>query len=341
MTRRLATVGGTLAMFISLTLAGGATAKEIKCNYYNKLKHGDLEFEVTGRPAIGNGVHVLRIVVRRNGNDLAQLVADMDGSAQTVVLDDLNHDSVPELVVTTRLPGSSSAAAVEVYALDGDQLQRVRVPRLPEEHQDGYRGRDSYRIVNHQLVRTFPVFAANDRKCCPTGGTRTIRYSLRDGNLMADSNPVAPAEAPALIATAPATPPQTTNPPPVPATEVGAESPSKPTKGQPTVAAITTGDNSIEIKIGGPLPKYKTMLLENPARLVIDLPGAKTGMSVKPVPIGKFGILQARVGTSKGTVRIVLDTGNDSIPQPAITSTADGLRIEFPPPAEQLTLSKL
>jgi hypothetical protein len=95
-----------------------------------------------------------------------------------------------------------------------------------------------------------------------------------------------------------------------------------------TVKKVTIGAKSIEIRANDSLQTFKTTRLDNPARLVIDLPGAITSLAPNPISIGKYGIQRARVGMNDGYVRVVLDAAN-SFPQHTISPTADGLRIDF------------
>jgi len=42
-------------------------------------------------------------------------------------------------------------------------------------------GHDSVYIEGSRLYRKFPVYKEGDANCCPSGGTKTIKYTLKKG----------------------------------------------------------------------------------------------------------------------------------------------------------------
>jgi hypothetical protein len=100
---------------------------------------------------------------------------------------------------------------------------------------------------------------------------------------------------------------------------------------RPVIRKIITGAGYLEIQADGPIAAFKTMNLDKPTRLAIDIANAGTTLSARPIPIGKFGISAARIGVNKGVVRIVLDSPAALFPKHTISTTAAGLRVEFKP----------
>lgn len=103
--------------------------------------------------------------------------------------------------------------------------------------------------------------------------------------------------------------------------------PSKPSA--LSIKEIATGATYIEIRANQTIADYKTAIIAGPERLVIDIAGAKIQQKAKSVSINKFGITKARIGVSPKNIRIVIDSGKTAFPKHTITSTEDGLRINF------------
>lgn len=96
-----------------------------------------------------------------------------------------------------------------------------------------------------------------------------------------------------------------------------------------SIKDIAAGATYIEIRASQAIVDYKTTLIAGPARLVIDIPGAKIQQKAKTVAINKFGITKARIGVSPKNIRIVIDSAKAGFPKHTITNTEDGLRINF------------
>lgn len=102
-----------------------------------------------------------------------------------------------------------------------------------------------------------------------------------------------------------------------------------PSSSSLSIKDIAAGATYIEIRASQAIVDYKTTLIGGPARLVIDIPGAKIQQKAKTVAINKFGITKARIGVSPKNIRIVIDSGKAGFPKHTITNTEDGLRINF------------
>lgn len=96
------------------------------------------------------------------------------------------------------------------------------------------------------------------------------------------------------------------------------------------VNEITTTESGIEIRTNGTEVKYKTMRLEKPERIAIDIPGADSSLAGKKITINRFGISTARVGRNKGFLRIVLDTNLGTFPKHLVNSSDTGVLLVFP-----------
>lgn len=94
------------------------------------------------------------------------------------------------------------------------------------------------------------------------------------------------------------------------------------------VKGILVGPSFIEIQSNGNIEKIKYMKLTQPDRLAIDVVGVSS-MTVKSIPVNKFGIAKVRIGNTPGVVRIVLDAVRAPFPEYAVDSTENGVRILF------------
>lgn len=95
------------------------------------------------------------------------------------------------------------------------------------------------------------------------------------------------------------------------------------------VSAITANDEGIEIAINGGIDTYSSFKLNKPDRIVLDVPGVKSGITAKPIVINKFGVSQVRLGSYPDKVRIVLDPAKDFLPSYQITKNTNGIKVLF------------
>lgn len=114
-------------------------------------------------------------------------IKDSDPLSAVFVLD-LNKDGFDELYLITTGTGSGSYSGIMGFASNGDQsVTPIYVPELTENDLAdsgayfGYMGHDSIYVANEQLYRKFPVYKEGDANCCPTGGEKTLGYSLKAG----------------------------------------------------------------------------------------------------------------------------------------------------------------
>ncbi|KAB0663687.1 AMIN domain-containing protein [Oryzomonas japonica] len=98
---------------------------------------------------------------------------------------------------------------------------------------------------------------------------------------------------------------------------------------QMVITAIKVGTTSIDVEANGSLESFEQIKLAQPNRLAIDVPGATASLSVKSIPVRRFGLDQIRVGRYPNHVRIVLDAGSSPFPKYDVKPTEKGLRISF------------
>ncbi|TWJ32777.1 type IV pilus secretin family protein [Geobacter argillaceus] len=114
-----------------------------------------------------------------------------------------------------------------------------------------------------------------------------------------------------------------------PSEPVHAEKEKTPASEGKSLTAITKASDGILVEVNGGVEAYNSFKLTKPDRLVIDIPGVKSGLSSKTVDINGFGLGKARLGPSAEKVRIVFDASQGVLPHYQISKSATGLKIVF------------
>lgn len=94
-----------------------------------------------------------------------------------------------------------------------------------------------------------------------------------------------------------------------------------------TVSNVIVDDGSIEIVVAGRINDYKSFLLHQPERLVIDIPGAESKMKIKSISVNRYGIAKVRIGFHPKSVRIVCEAAVARFPPYKILPTDRGIKI--------------
>lgn len=181
---------GTMMMVMlsagMLMLLGSAPASAVDrgCSFKKTLRQGGYVFDVSSRPADGCAVQIIEVAVRRGDKPFASFKTDVDFLAGSAWTADLDGDGKPELAVASRSVKDNGRGTIDVYWLEGNLLQRAALPK--HEEGAGYQGQDSFRLNGSKIVRSFPVYRDNDPDNRPSGGTRTLQYTFRDGRLELD-----------------------------------------------------------------------------------------------------------------------------------------------------------
>jgi hypothetical protein len=106
-------------------------------------------------------------------------IHDVKGTLQRTAIEDLDKDRNPEIYLFTAAAGTEAAGSVYGVTYINQKPVRIFSGDIENPDQQGYRGRDSFYIQQQQIVRTYPVYGATDIDSKPTGGKRTIKYTLK------------------------------------------------------------------------------------------------------------------------------------------------------------------
>jgi type IV pilus assembly protein PilQ len=153
--------------------------------------------------------------------------------------------------------------------------------------------------------------------------------------------------APATVKVASVEPVQLPQPAPVKMAAAAATSPAAPSaapvapaapaaakaKGGRSLNAILNAPDGVELSIQGGVQTFNSFRLRKPERIVIDLFGLNNTLPSNVVPIGAFGVANARVGSTPDKVRIVLDASGETLPPFEVTKSDLGLKIRLKPQA--------
>ncbi len=307
-----------VAIFLLMLMNHSESAAGSNCSYSKSVQQKGTTFDIISRPADGCAVQIVTVTVRRGGKKIAVMKADVDYLARSAQAVDLSGDGHPALALISQTTGETITEALDVYWLDGKTLRRSTVPTL--EDKNGYKGGDRFQLEGRQFIRTIPVYRDEDPAGKPTGGTRSLKYDFKDGAL----TPSVQTENAAPLAAVPAVqstvtldqPAAVVAKPPVPAAALA-------------ITWIKVTDVGIEIRTNGTKVKYKTLLLDKPERIAIDIPGADSFLAGKKVAIKKFGISTMRIGRRKGGLRFVMDMGDRTFESFKIKSSGNSVFIEF------------
>jgi hypothetical protein len=103
---------------------------------------------------------------------------ERDGTIANVWLRDLGGDGTIDLIVTTTSAGSGSYGSAAVYALAAGGIARREMAPFDPSGAPGYRGHDTFSILNGELWRSNPIYGAGDANAKPTGGLARYRYDF-------------------------------------------------------------------------------------------------------------------------------------------------------------------
>ena len=107
------------------------------------------------------------------------------------------------------------------------------------------------------------------------------------------------------------------------------ESKATPAPQAKILRSVTANVQGIELNIPGGVEKYNVFKLTKPDRLVLDLPGIKSGIAAKIIAVDNFAVGQVRQGFYPDKIRIVMDAAKVSLPPYQVIKDAEGLKVIF------------
>jgi hypothetical protein len=153
-----------------------ATTMTRDVTYQRRLVNQNYAISVTVQGA--ENTKDLQIEVLRGGKLVTEFTESIDGQVAGSMTTDLNKNNRPEVLVFVESSGSGSYGLVYGYELSESGKNPLTLPPLKGDAAEGYMGHDTFKVENGKLLRTFPVYADTDANASPTGGTRTLTYTL-------------------------------------------------------------------------------------------------------------------------------------------------------------------
>ncbi|WP_167856758.1 hypothetical protein [Hymenobacter aquaticus] len=129
------------------------------------------------------GQRQLLVRAEQDGQELTTAQDSILGEVKDAQLVKLTAGPGSELLVFVEGAGSGSYGEVRGYWFGGKDWERMTMPKLSGPAARGYQGQDRFRVQGKEVVRSFPIYQETDANCCPSGGTRTVRYVLPDQSL--------------------------------------------------------------------------------------------------------------------------------------------------------------
>ncbi len=107
------------------------------------------------------------------------VIWDLKGRLQKATVEDLDNDRNPEVYLFTSASGTDATGSVYGITYINNKPVRIFSGDFDNPDKEGYRGRDSFYIQQHQIVRVYPLYKDGDLDSKPSGGKRTIKYDLQ------------------------------------------------------------------------------------------------------------------------------------------------------------------
>ncbi|MBU5613315.1 type IV pilus secretin family protein [Geomonas azotofigens] len=93
--------------------------------------------------------------------------------------------------------------------------------------------------------------------------------------------------------------------------------------------AVLTAVDGVELSIQGGVETFNSFKLAKPDRIVVDLFKVKNALAQNVIPIGAFGVANARVGSTPDKVRVVLDASGEGLPGFEVVKSDLGVKIKL------------
>ncbi|MFA8450696.1 MAG: hypothetical protein ACEPOW_08380 [Bacteroidales bacterium] len=140
---------------------------------YDVFDDYSIEVRIEGSGSINKSI----ITASKSGEVLAVDSVETD-PVISIYYGDYNRDKSPNIVLITQSAGSGSYKNAVGFEFKQDSFIGLKPLQLPFSAKDTYMGHDSLWIKNNMIYRKFPVYQKDDSNVRPTGGERTIQYTL-------------------------------------------------------------------------------------------------------------------------------------------------------------------
>jgi len=123
------------------------------------------------------------VTAAQNGKRVKVGPLDYDGTFIRQHVMDLDGDGSDELLLQERSFGTGAYLTIVIHKWDGDTFSKIDVSAW-DVTPPGYMGHDHMILVAGTLIRSYPIYRDGDANVHPTGGTNTLRYVVKAGQLL-------------------------------------------------------------------------------------------------------------------------------------------------------------
>lgn len=109
---------------------------------------------------------------------------EVKGRIRKAEVDDLNNDLYPDLVIYIYLNGTDEkGTVVGVFSVKNESFAGIGFPDIVDDPKlrTGYKGFDSFTLMEGTLMRRFPIYTADSVGAQRTGMYRQIQYRVSVG----------------------------------------------------------------------------------------------------------------------------------------------------------------
>jgi len=249
------------------------------------------------------------VQLRGVGNPLYTVVPEADGSRLVMTLDRTRAEGLPDGIAPVAGLVDEVEIASQVRA-SGEPYTRVAL------HVDGPVEHEVLEEGEGLAVRVWPGTQAASAKSTESAGASGASLAA-----MEPEEAFGAAEADSAEATQPAEAggsPEEPAPTPVTAPQATA------------LVGVEATPDAVRLLADGRMPEVETFALEDPARLVIDLPGIENRRLPGRIPVEGERVARVRVGQHADKLRVVIDgaSAGDSMAAWEVVPLDDGLRVE-------------
>jgi hypothetical protein len=114
------------------------------------------------------------------GKDVGDMSFIAKGQLHKILVDDLNEDGFPDLVLCIYNGPNGETGNITAIASSGNNsLVPVSFPDIYTDQKlsEGYKGHDEFTVLVGTLLQSFPFYKPGDTDT-PTGGTKVIQYKM-------------------------------------------------------------------------------------------------------------------------------------------------------------------
>lgn len=148
-------------------------------SFQKEVAQDDYRFNVQTTGAGTRRELILRAA--KNSRELFATTLPIEGEVRDAVATNLNDDKYPELFIFVEGAGSGSYGRLVGYEFMNQGHRPLALPKLSGPAAAGYMGQDNFRVEGRQLLRSFPVYRPDDPNSTPSGGIRTVAYTMEPG----------------------------------------------------------------------------------------------------------------------------------------------------------------